>query len=776
MNAKEEALLNRLRLVFQSEAGDHLRIIVKGLQAAEQGVDAQQQAELVEASFRSAHSLKGAARAVNLPEISTLCHALESVWAAVKQGRLELSQPLLNVLQPAVDTLSVLLANPDAANQTSNQAQLAALIRQLEQAAQGRFSMVTPPALVNPLEEQSVAPSGSLTAPAQPLPGEAGPRTDKLRIEADKLNKLLYQTEELLALKLAAGDWVEQLQAVQNGLEGWRQRNLQAVLELRRLRASHRSTIESLPGTPAELTQATLNRFYELLDWSEGFTRVLQDQLKALSQSAEATQRQASATLTRLSDDIKQVVVQPFSSILEPLPHAVRTLAQAQNKEVELVIEGGEIEMDRRILQEMKDPLLHLVHNSIDHGLETPAERLRQQKSAQGTLSITARPRGGNLIEIAVTDDGRGIALADIKTAALATGLITPAQAEQMDATQFLALLEHSGFSTRAETTDISGRGLGLAILRERVERLDGKLSIETQPGLGTTIRILTPLTLANFRGILVAAGGQQFIIPTTQIERIVRVERSQLAWLEQGAHILLGQELVPLVWLSEILSLPLRENVAEQARFLQAFILTNAGKRLAFAIDAVLDEQEVVVKNLGTQLARIRNVLGASVLSEGTVVLILNTNDLVRSALGVSAESSKDTLKDAMRVSKGSNRPYILVAEDSFTSRALLQNVLQLAGYRVYATADGLEAWLALQNEAFDLVVSDVEMPRLNGFDLTARIRAHPRLGQLPVILVTALASEEDRRRGVETGANAYLIKRGFEQQDLLETVTRLL
>jgi two-component system, chemotaxis family, sensor kinase CheA len=193
-----------------------------------------------------------------------------------------------------------------------------------------------------------------------------------------------------------------------------------------------------------------------------------------------------------------------------------------------------------------------------------------------------------------------------------------------------------------------------------------------------------------------------------------------------------------------------------------------------------VLDEQEVVVKNLGTQLARVRNVLGASVLSEGTVVLILNTNDLVKSALKAAVESSRNTLKatrtDVMQVSKGTNRPYILVAEDSFTSRALLQSVLQLAGYRVYATADGLEAWLALQNEAFDLVVSDVEMPRLNGFDLTARIRAHPRFGQLPVILVTALASEEDRRRGVETGANAYLVKRGFEQQDLLEAVTRLL
>lgn len=773
MNAKEEALLNRLRLVFQSEAEDHLRVIVNGLQAAEQGVDAQQQAELVEASFRSAHSLKGAARAVNLPEISTLCHALESVWAAVKQGHLELSQPLLEVLRPAVDTLSALLANPDTANQPSNQAPLAALTRQLEQAAQGRFSMTTPPALVLPAEEPPAAPVEPIVTPTQPLPSETGPRTGKLRVEADKLSKLLYQTEELLALKLATGEWAEQLQSVQSGLESWRQRNLQAVLELRRLRATRRPTADAVQ-TAAEPT--TLNRFYELLDWSEGFTRVLQDQLKALSQSAAATQRQTSATLTRLSEDIKQVVVQPFSTILEPLPHAVRTLAQAQGKEVELVIEGGEIEMDRRILQEMKDPLLHLVHNSVDHGLETSAERQRQQKPSQGMLSITARPRGGNLIEIAVTDDGKGIALADIKAAALATGLITPAQAERMNATQFLALLEHSGFSTRAETTDISGRGLGLAILRERVERLGGKLSIETQPGVGTTIRILAPLTLANFRGVLVAAGGQQFIVPTTQIERVVRVERSQLARLEQGAHILLEQELVPLAWLSEVLELPLRESAAEQTRFVQAFVLTNAGKRLAFAIDAVLDEQEVVVKNLGTQLARVRNVLGASVLSEGTVVLILNTNDLVKSALQVSAESSHSTLTNALQGSKGAHRPYILVAEDSFTSRALLQSALQQAGYRVYVTADGLEAWLALQNEVFDLVVSDVEMPRLNGFDLTARIRAHPRFSQLPVILVTALASEEDQRRGVETGANAYLVKRGFEQQDLLAAVTRLL
>jgi two-component system, chemotaxis family, sensor kinase CheA len=773
MNAKEEALLNRLRLVFQSEAEDHLRAIINSLQAAEQGVDAQQQAELIEASFRSSHSLKGAARAVNLPEISTLCHALESVWAAVKQSRLELSQPLLQVLRPAVDTLGSLLAKPETAQQANNQAQLTALIRQLEQAAQGYFPTSTPAALAPHAEETPAALPELLAAPTQPLPSETGPRTGKLRVEADKLNNLLYQTEELLALKLTTSEWAEQLQAVQHGLAHWRQRNWQAVQELRRLRTRRRPAVEAVQ---TEAAQITLNRFYELLDWSEGFTRVLQDQLKALSQNAEATQRQTSTTLTRLSEDIKQVVVQPFSSILETLPHAVRTLAQTQGKEVELVVEGGDIEMDRRILQEMKDALLHLVHNSIDHGLETPAERLRQQKPAQGTLAITTRPRGGNLIEIAVTDDGRGIALADIKTAALATGLITPTQAEQMDATQFLALLEQSGFSTRTETTDISGRGLGLAILRERVERLGGKLVIETQPGTGTTIRILAPLTLANFRGVVVTAGGQPFIVPTTQIERVVRIERSQLAQLEQGTHILLDQELVPLFSLSEILALPQSGSPAAGTRFVSAFILTNAGKKLAFAIDAVLAEQEVAVKNLGTQLARVRNVLGASVLAEGRVVLILNTNDLVKSALKTAEVSFKGTLKDTMQMSQGSNRPHILIAEDSFTSRALLQSVLQLAGYYVHATADGLEAWLALQSEAFDLVVSDVEMPRLNGFDLTARIRAHPRFGQLPVILVTALASEEDRQRGVETGANAYLVKRGFEQQDLLEAVARLL
>ena len=576
----------------------------------------------------------------------------------------------------------------------------------------------------------------------------------------------------MLALKLAADAWAEQLHAVQSGLEEWRQRSLQAVRELRRLRANRQKIFAPLPAAQAHAALAELNRFYELLDWDEGFIRVLQDRLKAMSQEAQATQRQTSTTVTRLSEDIKQVVVQPFASILETLPHAVRTLAQAQGKEVELLIEGGEIEMDRRILQEMKDPLLHLVHNSIDHGLETPAERLRQHKPAQGTLTIKAHARGGNLIEISVADDGKGIALADIKTAALAAGMITPAQAAQMNASELLALLEHSGFSTRAETTDISGRGLGLAILREHVERLGGKITLETNPGRGTTFQILAPLTLANFRGVLVMAGGQPFIVPMAQLERVVRVERNQLTALEQGMHLLLEQQLIPLVWLTEVLELPGHTALPVPNRFVQAFILRSAGKKIAFAVDTVLDEQEVVVKNLGTQLARVRNVLGATVLGSGTTVLILNTNDLVKSALKISAVSSRDTLQTF----KEPTRPNILVAEDSLTTRALLQSVLEMAGYRVHASADGLEAWLALQTETFDLVISDVEMPRLNGFELTARIRAHPRLGQLPVILVTALASEEDQRRGVETGANAYLVKRGFEQQALLEAVARLL
>jgi two-component system, chemotaxis family, sensor kinase CheA len=762
MNLNEEALLKRLRVTFLSEAEEHMRVISAGLIEIRRQIEPDKRSAIIEASFRSSHSLKGASAAVNLPEIESICHALESVWAAVKKGVIEVNGPLLEILTPAADELRLLLGNIEARRLSADKSRMKEIIRRLEQAAKGKISMAS--TVESP---QNPAPSAPLPAEPPDVPTAPGlQRRETLRVEAGKLDELLYQSEELLVMRLAMNDRVTELEKLRDDVEKWRRRSVEAFNELRRFRAAY------LGSDPTHEPEEIAG-LYDFLDWGEGFTRYFQDRLSDFIRSADQSRQHSNAVVDRLLDDVKQIVVDAFSTIVESLPRAMRELAEAEGKPIEVLIEGGEIEMDRRILQEMKDPLLHLARNGVDHGLESPEERLRNGKPAQGLLRISARPApGGNFIEILVSDDGRGIDVEVVRKAAVKAKLVTEARANRMNEDELLSLVLLSGFSTRSQTTDISGRGMGLAIVQERVERLGGTISIETQLGVSTTFRIRLPLRLANYRGLLIEVAGRQFVVPSTRIARVIRFHSSELVWDEEYAGSYILTPSLPVVSLADVLGLQRKSTDAEPKDFLLALVLSNSQQQAAFLVDRILDEQEVIVKNLGTQLAPMKNIEGATVLGTGRIVLILNTFDLLRAIdhdHDVSFESTHGQRNEKKNVS-------ILLVEDSFTSRELLLTILEEAGYQVQTAPDGLAAWLMLQNEKFDLVVSDIEMPRLSGIDLTARIRANPRLTDLPVVLVTALASEDDRRRGVEIGANAYIVKQGFGRSDLLETVNRLI
>ncbi|MGB7543617.1 MAG: response regulator, partial [Burkholderiales bacterium] len=326
-----------------------------------------------------------------------------------------------------------------------------------------------------------------------------------------------------------------------------------------------------------------------------------------------------------------------------------------------------------------------------------------------------------------------------------------------------------SGVSTSPIITDVSGRGLGLAIVREKVERLGGSVAIESRPGAGTRLRIALPLTLATFRGVIVRAGERLFVIPAASFERVVRVAKEDIRTVENRETIPLGGRAVSLVGLGDLLELP--RKAGEAADSVQAVVLGLGAARIAFRVEQVLGEQEVLVKTLGPQLARVRNVAGASVLGTGQVVPVLNVPDLMHSAV------KRATVPIApVAESAGAQQRSILVVEDSITSRALLKNILESVGYRVTTAVDGIDAYTALKTATFDLVVSDVEMPRMDGFDLTAKVRADKQLAELPVVLVTALGSPEHRERGIDVGANAYIVKSSFDQSNLLEIVRRLI
>jgi two-component system chemotaxis sensor kinase CheA len=336
-----------------------------------------------------------------------------------------------------------------------------------------------------------------------------------------------------------------------------------------------------------------------------------------------------------------------------------------------------------------------------------------------------------------------------------------------------LSLMFHSGVSTSPLITEISGRGLGMAIVREKAERLGGHVAVHSEAGCGTTFRIVLPTTLATCRGILVEVAGQVLVIPVVYVERVGRVAPADIKTVMNRETIAWHGRAMALVRMAEVLELPRDARRPAAPACWPVTVLGAGEERMAFAVDAVLHEEEVLVKRLSRPLVRVRNVAGVTVLGSGRVVPILNVADLLKSA--VRAGDTAPAGGAPPRPPDDARRKAVLVVEDSITARMLVKNILESAGYRVQTAVDGQEAWTALHTAPFDAVVSDIEMPRMNGFELTAKIRGEKKLADLPVVLVTALASREDRERGVEAGANAYIVKSNFEQSKLLEILGRM-
>ncbi|ARU32178.1 hybrid sensor histidine kinase/response regulator [Sulfuriferula sp. AH1] len=786
MTKQSDDFQKRLRATFQIEADEHLQVMSAGLIELENQPAQARYAEIVETVFREVHSLKGAARAVNLREVESACQALESVFAALKARQLSVSQPLFDLLHEAIDGLSMLLAMEDAALPVAGKSMVASLTRRFNDVLHGQFvqpAVVSTPAVLSATippahrEQPPDAPPeeiATVATPAQSL--SVSFVSETVRVSTQKLDAVMRQVEELLSPRLASAQRAKELREVALSFVGWKKRRAVMRPVLRQIEryvdAGGNGAAEGMSRFPAQ----GLPKLLEYLESEHLFMNTLEERLLRLCKFAARDRRTLAGMSDNLLHDVKEMHLLPFSSLLETLPRVARELAREQDKQVKLEIQGGEIEIDRRILEEMKDPLIHLLRNCIDHGIEPPALRRDKGKPEQGRITIAITQKDGGKIEIMVADDGAGIDAARVHAVARKLGLVSDEAAGQMSEQETQSLIFMSGISTSQIITDISGRGIGLAIVREKVERMGGTVVLESGHAgsvreTGTSFRITLPLMLATFRGVLVRTGEHNFIIPALNVERVTRIAQQDIQTVENRPTIALDGQAVALVGLDDALALA-RPRAPERAPAQVLVVVLNAGhQHVAFRVDEIVGEQEVLVKALGRQLARVRNVAGASVLGTGQVVAVLNVPDLLKSAVKQTAPPSM-----AVAVSGETEKQSILVVEDSITSRSLLKNILESAGYRVVTAVDGIDAYTALKTGKFDLIVSDVEMPRMDGFDLTAKVRMDKQFAELPVVLVTALDSREDRERGIDVGANAYIVKSSFDQSNLLEVVQRLI
>jgi two-component system chemotaxis sensor kinase CheA len=714
----DEKFLRTLRATFQVEAAEHLQALGTGLLELEKTADPAAQQAIIETVFRAAHSLKGAARAIDLTEIETQCQLLEELFAAWKRRERLPDPATLDRAHRVLDTMvQTLTATATATATTATTATTTATV--------------------------TADRAGQPAAP--PAATALSVESDTVRIAVSSLDERLLEAEEMLAVKGGNDQRVLELSALANRFAEWRK-------EWGRIQQRTR-------GDPI---------LGDFLDWNQDYLRALEEKVVGLRRTAEQERLLVGKLIDDLLENSKKLLMLPLATLSTLLSKLVRDLTRDQGKEAELTIRGEEVTIDKRILEELKDPLIHLLRNCVDHGIETPEQRRRAGKPARAAITVAVSPVNGNQVEISVSDDGAGIDVEEVRAAATRRGVALPEAAQKGGESAALALVFETDVSTSPMITQLSGRGLGLAIVREKAEKLGGRVAIESRRGAGTTIRMTVPLTLATFRGVLIECGRRLFIVPTVQVERVTRFRSQDVQTVEGRRTLALNGRAVALVDLAEVLQLPALR-AADAPAATPVLILGAGEQRLAIAVDAVLDEREVLVKRFGKPLSRVRNIAGATILGSGELAPILNVSDLLKSARSGGSVPRVSAQAPTAQAKK------ILIVEDSITSRMLLKGILESAGYDTKTAVDGIDAFTALRAERFDGVVSDVEMPRMNGFDLTARIRADRTLAQLPVVLVTALESRDDRERGIDVGANAYLVKSNLDQSNLLDALRRL-
>jgi two-component system, chemotaxis family, sensor kinase CheA len=786
----DAAFFKQLLETFKIEANEHIIVLNDGLIELEKDFSNAATPEKLETIYREAHSLKGAARAVDLESIQNICQAFENVLSKLKMGEIGPSKELFQTGFEALDFIKILLEAPSEQPQDAEEyTQFINSLNAISEGSPPEGQQTKPPKEVQeepkpeppaeveeepkpepPAEvEEEPKPEAPVAVKEEPKtppkesekkPQDATQSGDKLlRVSSSKLDALIVQIEELLAIKIMYSQLQDTIsktnETVQNTVKLEKQLGGAKQFVRHRVPSSEpyyehlNLVIEELGTTVSE----TLNLTSTTLD--------------KLHKDVTKDKHVVDNTIAALLEDTKKLLMQPFSTILEAFPRMVRDLSGELNKEIDLVIEGETVEIDRRILEEMKDPFMHMVRNSVDHGIESPEEREKGGKDKRGKVTIAISQVGGNHVDMTLSDDGGGFPLDTIKAKALSEGVIKAEELENMTEDDIIKLAFQSGVSSAQIITELSGRGLGLGIMAEKIEKMGGSFAVHTEKGKGTSFQLTLPLTIATFRGIQILSGDREFIIPTQNIQRILQKGGYEISTVENQKILFLENRNYPFGHLSDLMKLP----VTNEPEPRLVLLVSSGTNNLAIGIEKIINEQEVFIKGLGKQLEHIPNISAATIHEGGKIIPILDVTDLVKSAI-----SAPTHTKITHDTEESVDLKTILVAEDTMTTRLLFKNILEGAGYKVITASDGAEAYNTLLDQKIDLLVTDIEMPKMTGFELIAKIHETDKIKETPVIIITACETAEDKKKGIELGANAYIEKSSFVQNELLTITKKLL
>lgn len=826
---KEE--LKEMMSIFRIESEEHLKNLNKGLLSLEEKPGSK---ELLDELFRTAHSIKGAARMMGFSKIEAVAHKIEDIFGLIRKGSRTLTPNDFDVIYEGVDLISQIIekisaegsdqdikietvcekldvvSSSGSAESVPEKTTVTEETVSVTSPAKGQQTESIIPATESVSKDTQTEPSATAvqTVAQETAEEEAGAETETsapavdenafIRVPTRRLDDLMNQVSELVTSRIKTQQRLIDLKKTIDYVSEWQQ-------SYDRLKSFHDALKNKLTAMENQsdakddtalmimrsnwVQPSEIRSILTAFDQSMDKMHVLTEQLNSLYDKQNEDNIRIGSIVNDIQDNLRIIRLIPMSTLFDLYPRMVRDICKMQNKKARLMISGADTRVDKKILEELKDPLIHLIRNSVDHGIELPEEREASGKPAEGFIHLKAG-YVGNMVQIEISDDGKGIDTDRIAQIAVKKGYIKREQLPDVTKQDLISLIFHSGFSTAKIITDISGRGVGLDIVKANVEKIKGTIDTFSDRGKGTRFVIKLPLTLATTHVLIIEVAGEVYSIPIDYIERTLRLTEEELHSSGNNPFILVQDKPVPLYKMEDYLGnikqrlrqkglhkISQAEKTTRQhlmkieSNKVPAVVFNTGSRRVAFLIDKLLDEQEVVVKNLGQQLRRVKNVAGCTILGDGRISVILNPMDLVKSVQG---STTKFVFRE--RRQRDLIKKRVLVVDDSITTRTLEKNILESAGYHVTTATNGLEAYNKLKETAFDIIVSDVEMPVMNGFELAEKVRKESKYPDIPFILCTSLEAEKDKRRGIEVGANAYIVKGSFDQSNLLETIERLL
>lgn len=751
-------IYKQLLETFKGELDDELQTLTDELLKLEKEPDEEARTESIQTIFRIAHTIKGASASVGIESVTAIAHRMEDIFSEFRDNGLQPSSNFIDICFDAIDAIrdAMNAFNEDMKDEYDNSGIINKLCSTHDNKSNNTIKKNDNNDSSNNTDNDADTKKSN---PRKKSP--KNPKDDKsqqlgssfVKVPLERIKEVTALSDQLQSIKLEIDDLTENLNKLLNNHDD-------AAEKLYLIT----STVKS------SLSDKEIHTIHESCSSSLDNINNVRETLTETHRNLHTTNNELGLISDALQSNVQSMRLVPMSLVLRPLTRTVRDLAKEFEKKIDLSIKGDDVEMDRTVLDLARDPIIHLIRNAIDHGIGTPEERKINGKSETGHININVESKGSE-IHIIIKDDGKGIDLDNVVAKAIKKQIITQEFSKQMSDEQRLDLIFSPGLSTKDIITDVSGRGVGMDVVRNNIIAAKGNINIQSSPRKGTTVNITLPMTLLTDRSMIVETSKQLFAIPTNAIKRTIECKPSDIISVEAGQAIMLDDEPVPLRELANVLEIPKANQ--EDANTIYIIVINKGPLAIGFVVDQLIGERECVIKHLGSPLENVRNISGATLTGRGDIIIVLNAAQLLDSALHASSrtvtiqENPEDIEQTSVK---------ILVVDDSITTRTLEVNILKTRGFDVSSAVNGKEAWDMVQNGSFDLIVTDIEMPIMNGFELTEKIKTSEKYKDIPIIIVSSRAEENHKQRGIEVGANAYIVKSQFETQALLDVVEDLL